>query len=274
MPPISDTNVFGEKFRTYDHGPRTEIVHRLYDTQHSTMTVAKVKELRGKWLPLRHGEHTVWEVLELLDTLVDESDPDVDFPNSIHNLQAAEAARKAYPDRDWLCLAALLHDLGKVMSVWGEEQCYVVGDTFPVGCAFDTKRIVHPDAFAVNPDLQDPRYNTPLGIYEEGCGLDKLLMAWGHDEYMHEVLRGNGCSLPEVALRCIRFHSFYPWHSENAYRELCTREDLDVTLPMVRTFNTFDLYSKGDEKPPSVEEVKPFYDALLDKYGIGGKLRW
>lgn len=33
-----------------------------------------------------------------LDQLVDESDPDVDFPNSYHAFQTAEGIRQAHPD--------------------------------------------------------------------------------------------------------------------------------------------------------------------------------
>lgn len=42
---------------------------------------------------------TVMEVVNLLDDLVDESDPDVDFPNSFHAFQTAEGIRKAHPDK-------------------------------------------------------------------------------------------------------------------------------------------------------------------------------
>ncbi|NXQ52117.1 MIOX oxygenase, partial [Anthoscopus minutus] len=42
---------------------------------------------------------SVMEALELLDQLVDESDPDVDFPNSFHAFQTAEGIRRAHPDK-------------------------------------------------------------------------------------------------------------------------------------------------------------------------------
>ena len=47
----------------------------------------------------------------------------------------------------------------------------MVGDTFPVGCAFSDK-VVFPEFFAENPDKQTPEYQTACGIYSEGCGLD------------------------------------------------------------------------------------------------------
>ena len=72
----------------------------------------------------------------------------------------------------------LLHDLGKVLCLYGEPQWSVVGDTFPVGCAYSDK-IVFPEKFAANPDSQVPEYQTRLGVYSEGCGLSKVDLSWG-----------------------------------------------------------------------------------------------
>ncbi|GKB64328.1 inositol oxygenase 1-like protein isoform X2 [Tanacetum coccineum] len=83
---------------------------------------------------------SIWECCELLNQVVDESDPDLDEPQIEHLLQTAEAIRKDYPDQAWLHLTALIHDLGKVLllpSFRELPQWAVVGDTFPVGCAFD-----------------------------------------------------------------------------------------------------------------------------------------
>ena len=41
--------------------------------------------------------------------------------------------------------------------------------------------------FKENPDSQNPEFSTKMGIYEENCGLDKVVMSWGHDEYMYQV---------------------------------------------------------------------------------------
>ena len=77
-------------------------------------------------------------------------------------------------------LAGLLHDLGKVLCLYGEPQWAVVGDTFPVGCAF-SDRVVFPEFFADNTDSQNPQYQTASGIYGEGGGLDRVHLSWGHD---------------------------------------------------------------------------------------------
>lgn len=45
------------------------------------------------------GEMTIIEALELLNQVVDESDPDVDVPNIYHAFQTAERIREKHPDK-------------------------------------------------------------------------------------------------------------------------------------------------------------------------------
>ena len=209
----------------------------------------------------------------MLDSFVDNSDPDVDVGNSIHAFQTAERIRKDYPDEDWMHLTGLIHDLGKVMAVWGEPQHLVVGDTFVVGCEHP-REVVFSDLFEGNPDTRNLAYKGKYGMYEHGCGLDELLMAWGHDEYMYRVLEGNNCSLPKLCRRVIRYHSFYPWHRDGAYCHLANRDDQQKLLPIIATFNKYDLYSKTDPIPDCQKLWEDYYEPLCDKYGLGGKLRW
>lgn len=41
--------------------------------------------------------------------------------------------------------------------------------------------------FKNNPDFDNPTYNTKNGIYSEGCGLENVMVSWGHDDYMYLV---------------------------------------------------------------------------------------
>lgn len=41
--------------------------------------------------------------------------------------------------------------------------------------------------FKENPDYNNPAYNTKYGIYSERCGLNNVMMSWGHDDYMYLV---------------------------------------------------------------------------------------
>ena len=146
----------------------------------------------------------------------------------------------------------------------------VVGDTFPVGCAFD-KRIILPETFEANPDTKDPIYNTKFGIYSPGCGLDNIMLSWGHDEYLYHVVKDQS-TLPDEALAMIRYHSFYPWHREGAYRELMCKKD-HAMLKAVQAFNPYDLYSKSDNVP-SVEELKPYYMDFINEFFPQKLIKW
>ncbi|KAG8173855.1 hypothetical protein JTE90_005934 [Oedothorax gibbosus] len=164
-----------------------------------------------------------------------------------------------------------MHDLGKIMALYGEPQWCVVGDTFPVGCEFAPSIVYRDTSFQANPDLQHPVYSSRLGIYGEHCGLDEVTMSWGHDEYMYQVLLHNKSKLPEEALYMIRYHSFYPWHLEGDYTHLTNDKDNQM-LKWVKEFNKFDLYSKSPEVP-DIEALTPYYQSLIDKY-VPGVLEW
>ena len=74
------------------------------------------------WTQFNHTELNILDALEKLNIIVDESDPDVDVPNSVHAYQTAERIRQAHPDKPWLQLTGLIHDLGKLMATYGESQ--------------------------------------------------------------------------------------------------------------------------------------------------------
>jgi len=259
------------KFRTYTKDSvdeRQQMVFKTYKDMHTNQTVDFVRKKIEKWTKFNHLEAGLLDALDLLNSFVDESDPDIALPNAVHGYQTAERIRAVHPNDDWMHLVGLIHDLGKIMALHGEPQWAVVGDTFPVGCAVAGSVVLRDSTFGDNPDMVDPRYNTKLGIYEEGCGLDALLMSWGHDEYLFRVLKNHrGCKIPQQGLDMIRYHSFYPWHTGNDYQHFCNDKDRE-TLPWIREFNKFDLYTKK-EAVPDLEALRPYYQSLVDKYCPG-----
>lgn len=246
------------RFRDYRAEARPT-VKEFYLLNHTRQTLAFVREKKAQYLPLRARRMGIWEAMEFLNTLVDDSDPDTDATQIEHLMQTAEAIRNDGHPR-WLVLTGLIHDLGKVLCLYGEPQWAVVGDTFPVGCAY-SERVVFSEFFADNPDRQVPEYQTPCGIYSEGCGLDRVHLSWGHDEYLYHVVRDY---LPEEALYPIRYHSFYAAHREGVYGHLMNERDRDM-FHWVRAFNPYDLYSKSDKRP-DVEALTPYYRELIDEY--------
>ena len=202
---------------------------------------------------------SAWRTSEYLNTLVDDSDPDTDLSQLQHLLQTSEAIR-ADGHPDWFVLAGFLHDLGKVLCLFGEPQWAVVGDTYPVGCRYSDK-VVFPEFFEGNPDFRNARYQAETGVYEEGVGLDSVHLSWGHDEYIYNVVRDH---LPEEALYMLRYHSFYAAHREGAYSHLMNGRDREM-FEWVRKFNPYDLYSKSPV-PPDADALRPYYEDLIARY--------
>ncbi|AWO01839.1 inositol oxygenase [Chitinophaga alhagiae] len=246
------------EFRNYE-SPERDTVKEFYRLNHTYQTYDFVQEKRAAYLSFDKKEMPVWEAFDFLNQLVDDSDPDTDLDQFQHLLQTAEAIRTdGHPD--WMVLVGLMHDMGKVLCLFGEPQWAVVGDTFPVGCAYSDK-IVYPEFFHHNPDFANPKFQTQLGVYSKNCGLRNVNMSWGHDEYVYQMMKDH---LPEPALYMLRYHSFYSWHREGSYDYLLDDHDREM-LKWVKLFNPYDLYSKCPV-PPDWKQLRPYYEDLVAKY--------
>ncbi|TCC99631.1 inositol oxygenase family protein [Pedobacter hiemivivus] len=247
-----------EEYRNYDE-PARDTVKEFYRINHTYQTYEFVKGKRDNYLKFDKKEMPIWDAFQFLNQLVDDSDPDTDLDQFQHLLQTSEAIRRdGHPD--WMVLVGLMHDMGKVLCLFDEPQWAVVGDTFPVGCAFSDK-IVYPEFFKNNPDYSNPEYQTQYGIYKKGCGLRNVTMSWGHDEYVYQMLKDY---IPEGGLYMLRYHSFYSWHREGQYEYLLDDKDREM-LKWVQLFNPYDLYSKNPV-PPDWNQLKPYYEDLVAKY--------
>jgi inositol oxygenase len=246
------------EYRNYEN-PERDTVREFYRLNHTYQTFDFVKKKEQQYLSFDKKEMPVWDAFDFLNQLVDDSDPDTDLDQLQHLLQTSEAIRRdGHPD--WMVLVGLLHDMGKVLCLFGEPQWAVVGDTFPVGCAHSNK-IVYPEFFSNNPDSFNKDFNTKYGVYAPHCGLRNVHMSWGHDEYVYQMVKDY---LPEQGLYMLRYHSFYAQHRENAYDHLLDDHDREM-FKWVRLFNPYDLYSKNPN-PPDWKQLKPYYEDLVAKY--------
>ncbi|MBB6238036.1 inositol oxygenase [Pedobacter sp. AK013] len=247
-----------EQFRNYDETEK-DSVKEFYRLNHTYQTYDFVKQKKADYLKFDKQEMPIWSAFDFLNKLVDDSDPDTDLDQMQHLLQTSEAIRNdGHPD--WMVLVGLIHDMGKVLCLFGEPQWAVVGDTFPVGCAYSDK-IVYPEFFSNNPDYTNEIYQTKLGVYTQNCGLDQVDMSWGHDEYVYHMMKPY---LPEPGLYMLRYHSFYSQHRENAYDHLMNEKDHEM-FKWVNLFNPYDLYSKNPNQK-SWAELEPYYKTLVAKY--------
>src|SRR5260221_7064535 len=175
-----------EEFRNYkaDANPT---VTEFYRQNHKYQTLDFVLKKKAEYCALNRGKKSIWEMADYLNTLVDDSDPDTDLTQTEHLLQTSEAIRRDGHPR-WMVATGFAHDLGKCLCLYGEPQWGVVGDTFPVGCAW-SDQIVFPEYFHANPDANVPKYQSKYGIYAPNCGLENVHMSFGHDGYIAEVLK-------------------------------------------------------------------------------------
>lgn len=248
-----------KEFRDYQNSNRAKTVREFYKLNHQYQSFEFVSKKEDRFLKFNERKMSIWDAVEFLNTLVDDSDPDIELDQLQHLLQTSEAIRSdGHPD--WFVLTGFLHDVGKVLCLFGEPQWAVVGDTFPVGCSF-SKSIVHSEYFSLNPDSSNPNYNSKYGIYKENCGLDNVKMSWGHDEYLYQIVKDY---LPQESLYMIRYHSFYSQHKENAYNHLLNELDIKM-FDWVKKFNKYDLYSKAPT-PPDSKALRPYYEDLVSKY--------
>ena len=247
-----------EEYRNYE-APARDTVREFYRLNHTYQSHDFVMQKRAEYLKFDKKQMPVWDAFQFLNQLVDDSDPDTDLDQFQHLLQTSEAIRKdGHPD--WMVAVGLLHDLGKVLCLFGEPQWAVVGDTFPVGCAYSNK-VVYPEYFSNNPDYNHEVYRTKYGVYSANCGLRNVNMSWGHDEYIYHIAKDR---IPEEGLYMLRYHSFYAWHREGAYDHLLDDHDRAM-LKWVKLFNPYDLYSKNPT-PPNWSGLKPYYEDLVAKY--------
>ena len=257
--PKKTTDKTKKEFRDYQNSNQAKTVREFYKLNHQYQSFEFVSKKEDRFLKFNERKMSIWDAVDFLNTLVDDSDPDIELDQLQHLLQTSEAIRSdGHPD--WFVLTGFLHDVGKVLCLFGEPQWAVVGDTFPVGCSF-SKSIVHSEYFSLNPDSSNPNYNTKYGIYKENCGLDNVKMSWGHDEYLYQIVKDY---LPQESLYMIRYHSFYSQHKENAYNHLLNELDIKM-FEWVKKFNKYDLYSKAPI-PPDSKALRPYYEDLVSKY--------
>lgn len=262
-----------------DYNSCSEGVKEFYRTARSHQTVEYVLRMHEWYTTKEKKDIDIWESILLMSQIKDNSDPDIDISNINHLFQVAESMRESgLPE--WVQVVGLIHDLGKIMYLFGtpdngttiDHQWGVVGDTFLVGCKIPDG-VIFPEFNNLNPDMANPKYNTSLGMYKHGIGLDNCLCSWGHDEYLYRVLLDNNTPLAQIpeAMAMIRYHSLYPWHTAGCYGNLVNTKD-KAMLPHVNTLNKHDLYTKVN-KTYKPEEYMSYYLPLLHKF-IGTSLKF
>src|SRR3954471_22894715 len=88
-----DPNRKTEDFRKYDDSAPSG-VREFYRLNHTNQTRDFVLGKKQQYTGKTRSQMGIWEALEYLNTLVDDSDPDTDLSQIEHCLQTAEAIRR------------------------------------------------------------------------------------------------------------------------------------------------------------------------------------
>ena len=289
-------------FRNYTDSKFQSRVERTYCQMLTNQTIDYVTKMKNKYNNL-NIKTNIWMIINALENIHDESDPDNDLPQIVHAYQTSKSAKKFTSsdyqikdlfssqewqnlphkqqaeyqnqtlasfyqmDLDWFPLLGFIHDLGKILLLpeFGQlPQWSVVGDTFPVGEPLCQNFVFYQKMYHVN----NSSINGETQHYQNNCGFDKVNFSFGHDEFLANVLEKNNTRLPPEAIYIIRYHSFYSWHTPRneiqGYTHLANELDWKM-LPLLKAFQKSDLYSKT-RNLPSNEEINSIFKKSFDKY--------
>jgi inositol oxygenase len=82
-----------DAFRDYDTPAVRPGVREFYRLNHRHQTLDFVRAKKAEFLPRTRRVMGIWQAMEFLNTLVDDSDPDTDLTQIEHLMQTAEAIR-------------------------------------------------------------------------------------------------------------------------------------------------------------------------------------
>jgi hypothetical protein len=188
--------------------------------RHREQSVEQVKALRAKYARPVFGKVRVWELIERLGSCVDPTDERLFCASQqVHVLQMLEAMEHDGTATPEMVLVALIHDLGKVLLLTGEDPANVV-------CM-----------------------NGPVTSVEAGTGLDNSMIQWNHDEFAYERLRDH---IPEDLAWLIRYHSL----EMGAAATLMDDGDLERTDRLLLPFARYDHATKSPFHVPATPLAK------------------
>jgi len=221
-------------------------------------------------------------------------------PPSVRTLlfHTAELARKeGHPD--WVQFVALIHGLASVLTclrsnssnpsnVASKDDGNSDFDwTIPVDARVmeckASENSIFQEFCTLNPDQDDPRYNTTNGLYNEHIGLEDFLLSWTSNEYMYHMLKHNNVRLPTEAYAILRLLPVVDWHKWGNHESLSNEGDEEVK-PFVA--DVYELFKRSRDaaicsrsstemsESECRELLTNHYSLIANKYGAGGILEW
>jgi len=200
------------------------------ETRHAAQTLTTVADLRRRYAAPVFGRMPVWNAIEMLGRCIDPTDRRLfGASQHLHVLQILDAMESEGTASEEFVLAALLHDLGKLLLVADEAPENVV-------CM-----------------------NDPIAAPGPGAGLDNCVLQWNHDEFAWSRLHDH---LPDPLAWLIRYHSI----NVAACEPYFDARDRDYAARYLAPFARYDHGTKSpynvprrrlDDYRPIIERVFP-----------------
>jgi len=203
-------------------GPnRAAAVRELYQLNHTPPRrwISSFRRKSEYLFTIQAAELGIWETMELLDSLVDSSDPDTDLSQMDHNLQTAEAIRRdGHPT---MVCAHRIHSRRRENSFacLASRSGRWSAILFPSGAPFFGQESCYPEFFEANPDNQDSVVaNRGMGFTRQSAASRTCIFFMGPRRVS---LRGSSKIIcPKKASYMIRYHSCYVIHQQREYEAL------------------------------------------------------
>jgi len=201
----------------------------VIERRHDAQTLEQVDELEARYAEPVFGDVTVWSMVEKLAECIDPADCRLfGVSQQVHVLQMIESMDADGVLTTDLLLAALIHDLGKVLLVTDEDPANVVA------------------------------MNRPIGDHESGIGLDHCRLQWNHDEFAWSRLHDH---VPDHLAWLIRYHSI----DQVACEPLMDDRDRAYADTYLRLFSRYDHETKSPYVLP-VTSIAAYRDVVEDAF--------
>jgi inositol oxygenase len=200
---------------------------KAIEDRHRAQSRADVDRLRAQYAEPVFGRARVWDLVVQQAQCVDRSDSGLFLASQeVHVLQMLDGMHGdgvADPD---LVLTALIHDVGKLLLLTGEDPANVTGT------------------------------NEPIGEYDDGCGLDHCVFQWNHDEFAYSRFKDH---VPDHVAWLLRYHSIDP----DRWLHLMDDRDREYNERYFTPFRRYDQGTKSPYRAP-VHRLDDFRD-LIDE---------
>jgi hypothetical protein len=210
---------------------RTEfrISARSITFRHLAQTEDQVAALERRYARPVFGVVKVWDLVQQLAACVDPADVDLyNTSQLVHVLQVLESMEDDGVSDPQLQLAAILHDLGKLLLLADEAPENVVS------------------------------INRPIGSYSPGVGLENVTFCWNHDEFAYSRFKDY---LPAHLSWLIRYHSI----DIDASRPYMNALDHERVEQYLIPFRQHDLGSKSPYHLPKLR-LEAYRDLVEDAF--------